>query len=88
MNEISVPLKVLVADEDKDIRFLIKIHLRDYNSKVIEARDGRAAYDLIKEKKPDLIILNYMLDKISGYEVADRLSKDEELKDIYVIILT
>jgi CheY-like chemotaxis protein len=88
MNEISAPLKVLVADEDKDIRFLIRIHLRDYNAKVTEARDGSAAYDLINAQKPDLIILNYMLDKISGYELADKLSKNEELKDIPVIILT
>ncbi len=82
------PLKVLIADDDKDTRFLVKVHLRDFYSQIKEARDGESALKIIRQDPPDLIILNYMLDKITGYEVADKLSKDDNLNDIPVIILT
>ncbi|MDA3792480.1 MAG: response regulator [Elusimicrobia bacterium] len=88
MSDMQGSLKVLVADEDKDIRFLVKVHLRDYISEITEARDGDEALKKINSDPPDLIILNYMLDTISGYELADKLSKDKNLQDIPVIVLT
>jgi CheY-like chemotaxis protein len=80
--------KILVADEDKDVRFLIKVYLRDYDAQIIEAKDGDECYDLIKKERPRLVILNFMLDKIDGYEVAGRVSRDDSLKHIPVIMMT
>ncbi len=80
--------KVLVADEDKDIRFLIRMYLRDYDIHFIEARDGEECLQLIKKEKPQFVILNYMLGKLTGYQVAKKTSEDETLKSIPVIIMT
>ncbi|MGM0440890.1 MAG: response regulator [Elusimicrobiota bacterium] len=81
-------VKIVVGDENKDARFLIKVYLRDYNVDVFEARDGKSCLALIKEHSPELIFLDYILDKITGYELAELLAKKEAYKDIPVIIMT
>lgn len=88
MNEKSQRPIVLVADEDKDIRFLIQIYLRDYDIGFLEARDGRECLELVRKEKPQLVVLNYMLDKLTGYQVAKEISEDESLKNIPVIMMT
>lgn len=85
---MDVIRKVLIADEDKDIRFLIRMYLRGYDLEFLEAANGQECLDLAKEVKPDLIILNYMLDKLTGYQVALKLYKLEETGNIPVIMMT
>ncbi len=81
-------LKFLVADEDKDVRFLIQVYLRDYAVDLIEARNGNECLELARKENPDLIILNSMLDKMSGYQVAKEISEEKELKGIRIIMMT
>jgi len=80
--------KVLVADEDKDIRFMVQVYLRDYEIELLEARDGRECMGIIEEQKPDIVIMNYVMDKLTGYEVARKMAADERFNDIPVIMMT
>ncbi len=80
-------LKVIVGDANKDIRFLVKMSLRDYQVNILEVRDGERGLKLVKEHKPDLIIVDYILDKITGYELAEILAENENYKDIPVVIM-
>ena len=56
--------------------------------KIIQALDGEIGLNLAEKEKPDLILLDLILPKISGFEVLKRLKENKETKDIPVIILT
>src|SRR5687767_6652674 len=50
--------------------------------------DGQAALDTIKERKPQLAILDVMMPKMNGFDVCEAVKQDETVRDVYVIILT
>ncbi len=83
-----MPKKVLIVDSDIDARFLIKVHLRRFNVEFIEARDGESGLGLAQSEKPDLIVTDYVLPKLSGYEMVKRVQKDKATRDIPIIIAT
>jgi len=80
--------KVLIVDSDIDARFLVKVYLRRFDVDFIEARDGESGLELVRSRKPDLIIMDYVLPKLSGYEMIKRIQDDEATRDIPVIIAT
>jgi hypothetical protein len=80
--------KVLIVDSDIDARFLVKVHLRRFDVEFIEARDGESGLELARSEKPDLIVMDYVLPKLSGYEMVKRIQKDEITRDIPIVIAT
>lgn len=83
-----MPKKVLIVDSDIDARFLVKVHLRRFNVEFIEARNGESGLELVQSKKPDLIVMDYVLPKLSGYEMIKRIQKDKATRNIPIIIVT
>jgi len=80
--------KVLVVDDEKNIRELIKFNLESRGYEVKEAVDGKEALDMVWEELPLLIILDLMLPKIDGLEVCRSLKGDQRTKKIPIIMLT
>ena len=80
--------KVLIVDSDIDARFLVKVHLRRFDVEFIEARDGESGLELAQSERPDLIVMDYVLPKLSGYEMVKKIQKDEITRDIPIIIAT
>jgi CheY-like chemotaxis protein len=80
--------KVLIVDNGIDARFLLKVHLRKFDVEFIEARDGESALELAQSEKSDLIVMDYVLPKLSGYEMIKRIEKDEATREIPIIITT
>ena len=80
--------KILVADDEEDIRLIIKFALEDKGYKVITAADGAEAVAIADKEKIDLIILDAAMPKMDGYEACRKLKKDAKTKDIPVIFLT
>lgn len=80
--------KILVADDEEDIRLIIKFALEDKGYKVITAADGAEAVAVADKEKIDLIILDAAMPKMDGYEACKKLKKDVKTKDIPVIFLT
>jgi DNA-binding response OmpR family regulator len=80
--------KILFADDDKDICEIVKNILTNAGYEIIIARDGEEALGLAKTKKPDLVILDYLMPMLNGVEVLRELKKDSSTKDIPVIMLT
>jgi len=80
--------KVLIVDSDIDARFLVKVHLRRFDVEFIEARDGESGLELARSQKPNLIVMDYVLPKLSGYEMVKRIRKDEATRGIPIIIAT
>ncbi|CAN2046915.1 hypothetical protein GMMP1_360063 [Candidatus Magnetomoraceae bacterium gMMP-1] len=79
---------ILIIDDIDFNRELIKGFLEDYDFSLPEAEDGQEAIEKIKQHKPDLIMLDMKMPVMDGYEVANILNKDEQLKDIPIIVVT
>ena len=79
---------ILVVDDDTPIRSLLNQELTDAGYWVREAANGKAALDMVRLEKPDLIILDVMMPEINGFDVAAVLKNDPATMDIPIIILS
>ncbi|NLZ51743.1 MAG: response regulator transcription factor [Thermoanaerobacteraceae bacterium] len=79
---------ILVVDDEKNIRELVKFNLESRGYKVIEAADGEEALNLVKTSEPALIILDLMLPKVEGLEVCRILKGNPSTKKLPIIMLT
>lgn len=79
---------VLIVDDEPAIREMIAVALEMADYRYLEAGDTRQAHSLIVDKKPDLILMDWMLPGVSGVEFARRLKKDQSTAEIPIIMLT
>ncbi|MGI5859640.1 MAG: response regulator [Tepidanaerobacteraceae bacterium] len=79
---------ILIVDDEKNIRELVKFNLESRGYTVVEAADGEEALNLVKTGAPLLIILDLMLPKIDGLEVCRILKGNPMTKKIPIIMLT
>lgn len=80
--------KVLVVEDEEDILQLVDYNLSQGGFRVLRAKDGETALDLIKQEYPDLIILDLMLPGIDGTEVCKILKQGDATRRIPIIILS
>lgn len=83
-----MPGKILVADDDNEIIELLKCVLESSGYSVVSVMHGGKLPDLVKQEKPDLIILDVLLPGLDGYSLQLQLSQDEETNSVPVIVLT
>ena len=81
-------LRVLVVDDDPDIRTLLAMNLELSGYRVTEARDGREGSALARDLRPDLIVLDVMMPEVDGLDVLRGLKADPETSEIPVVMLT
>ena len=79
---------ILLVEDEKSIVTLIKYNLEKEGFKVFCSETGEDALKIIKEKIPDLVILDWMLPDTSGIDVCRQIKVDKKLKNIPVLILT
>mgnify|MGYP000352197853 FL=1 len=79
--------KILVVDDDQNMLQLLYTFLRD-SYRVTTATNGQEALDMIREKRPDLVLLDYLMPGMNGKETLEVIRNDEELKDLPVFFLT
>jgi len=87
VTEREAPL-VLVADDEEDIRSLVSVRLKRAGYDVITAADGEEALLLVAARLPDLVVLDMMMPKATGLEVARNMREQAATKDIPIILLT
>jgi len=81
--------KILLIDDDVDFIYLNKVFLKSKGYQVIAAYNGEEGIKKAKETKPDLIVLDVMMTRMTeGFDISRKIRMDEELKDIPVIMLT
>lgn len=82
--------KILVVEDDTDMRGILVDRLGSSNYKVFQAGDGEEAVALIVDQKPDLILLDLLLPKLDGFKVLDRLRHypDPKISETKVIVLS
>ncbi len=81
-------VKILIVDDDPDIRDILKITLSEENYEVLEAADGEEALKAIEAKPLDLVLLDYKIPKLDGREVCRRVKKDLLLSHLPIIMVT
>jgi DNA-binding response OmpR family regulator len=80
--------KILIVDDDPDLRQALRLRLRANRYDTVNAVDGYSAIALAYKEHPDLIILDLGLPAGDGFVVLDRLQRDDKLSTIPVIVLT
>jgi DNA-binding response OmpR family regulator len=80
--------RILVVDDDRDIRQMLKLVLRQNGYRVFEADNGSRALFLAVNRKPDLIISDVMMDNINGFMLFELLRKERVTEHIPVILMT
>jgi two-component system alkaline phosphatase synthesis response regulator PhoP len=80
--------KILVADDEPHILRSLQVVLEEEGYVVVTATNGEEAFNKTREEKPDLLILDMKMQKMSGYEVYSRLQTNTFPEDIPVVILT
>jgi len=80
--------KILVVDDDVDLAELVQTKLSAEGHEVKVINSGEGAFELAKQFKPDVAILDIMLPGVTGYQICRRLRKDPELYRIGILILT
>lgn len=81
-------MKILIADDEKDVRNLVRFTFERRGFEVVEAADGIQALTVARRESPDLIILDAMMPGMSGYEASRELKKAEATKGIPIVFLS
>jgi len=80
--------RILLVDDEPDLVHLVSARLQAAGYQVTTAADGQQALDLVRQEKPDLIILDLMLPKVNGYKVCRLLKFDDRYRKIPILIFT
>ena len=81
--------KILIVDDQVQVRELVEVTLRVGNYRIFEANNGKQAIEMAKKKKPDLIIMDIMMPgKIDGLEATRILKNEKETKNTIIVMLT
>ncbi|MGE5225439.1 MAG: response regulator [Planctomycetaceae bacterium] len=83
-----MPETILVVDDDPDIARFVEVNLRSAGYDVAVAADGQEALDKAQELRPDLVLLDVMMPRIDGFEVAQRMRKSPQTANTSIIMLT
>ena len=81
-------VNVLIVDDDPDIRDVLKLTLADENYNVLEAENGEQALSIIQSNPLDVVLVDYKMPKLDGYQVVQQIKKDLLLRHLPIIMVT
>lgn len=87
MSDVT-PGRILIADDNEQNRELLDAYLAGDGHDIIMAVDGQETLDMARSEMPDLILLDIMMPKMSGYEVCQQLKSDTKTQNIPVLMVT
>ncbi len=80
--------KILIAEDERDIRDLVAFTLRFAGYEVVAAANGEEAVQLAPKENPDLILMDVRMPRMTGYEACRVMKADPNLRDIPVVFLS
>lgn len=80
--------RILIVDDNAANRELLEAHLLGLDCDLDFAEDGQQTLDKVSSDRPDLILLDVMMPKLSGFEVCEQLKKDPKTANILVLMVT
>ncbi|MDA8563645.1 response regulator [Mariniblastus sp.] len=88
MNTPSRSNRILIADDNEANRELLEAYLAVMDCEIDYAVDGQETIEKAKSFQPDLILLDIMMPKLSGFEVCEQIKGDDALKHIMILMVT
>ena len=79
---------VLVAEDDEDVRLLIRTRLGMRGYRVVEARDGQETLELAKGVRPDIVLMDLQLPRLNGFAVARFIRHTDSLRQVPIIVVS
>ena len=86
--EPSKTPRILIADDNEQNVELLQAYLEELRCETLTAYDGSETLQKVADETPDLVLLDIMMPKISGYEVCQRLKADETTRAIPILMIT
>ena len=80
--------RILLADDDPDIRAILRAHLESYDVDLFEARNGEEALEAVLVEQPNLVVLDVMMPELNGWEICKYIRSADELSGVRVLMLT
>ena len=80
--------RILIADDNPTNVELLEAYLSDLDCEILVATDGRDTLDKVATFQPDLILLDIMMPKLSGFEVCKKIREDPATREIMVLMVT
>jgi DNA-binding response OmpR family regulator len=80
--------RVLIIDDEAPIRLLCRVNLEAEGMEVIEATDGESGIEKARHERPDVILLDVMMPRLDGWDVAEVLVRGKHTKEMPIIFLT
>lgn len=80
--------KILIVDDSKTIRMQVKEMLPKGNFEILEAQDGVEGLDLINQEYPTLVLLDFFMPRMNGWEVLQKIQTNPKLKNIPVVMMS
>lgn len=84
----TTPRKILVADDNDDIREMLALLLRRLGHEVVVAGDGETAVTLAAQERPDLILMDVMMPRLSGLEAARKIHEIAALNTVPIVAIS
>ena len=83
-----MPNKILIADDNQANRELLEAYLSELDCEIEIAVDGAETLDKVSSFQPEIVLLDIMMPKLSGFEVCERLKSDDATKQIMILMVT
>ncbi|MEE9594215.1 MAG: response regulator [Candidatus Hydrothermarchaeales archaeon] len=80
--------KILVVDDESQIRFIVRKMLEDAKYEVIEAKTGEECLEILEREKVDLVLMDIMMPGINGWEATKKIKEDPATKELPIAMLT
>ena len=80
--------RILVVDDNPDVRLALATILEDAGHDILEAEDGEQVFEMVLEEKPELVLLDVMMPRVSGFDALATLKADTRTSQVPVIMVT
>jgi DNA-binding response OmpR family regulator len=80
--------RILIADDEENIVISLEFLMKREGFEVLIATDGEQAVEMIRSELPDLVLLDVMMPKKSGFEVCQEIKSDPALRSVRILMLT
>ena len=88
MEDQKSPPKIVIADDNPQNVELMEAYLADVDCDLRTARDGEETLRVVEEFKPDLLLLDVMMPRLSGFEVCRKIRSNPETSDLLILMVT
>lgn len=88
MGRTSAAMRVLIVDDEPDIRAVLRLVLEKHGCEVFEEEGATRIVDVAREAEPDIILLDVMMPKVDGFQAVESLQADRRTSDIPIAMLT